>query len=70
MKNDENLFAKNVFETSLEIIGKCFIASLRTFTLESSPSDNISSPINCSQSCLPKQSLIVLNNCTATIRLS
>lgn len=46
-KKLENLFAKNCLETSLEMLGKCLIAYFLTLTLESSPRDNISNPINC-----------------------
>ena len=46
-KNGENLLEKNCLDTSFDMIGKCFIASFRTLTLESSPSDNISRPMNC-----------------------
>lgn len=60
---------KKCYETSLQMTGNYFIAYFLTFSLVSSPKDKNSSPINCSQSWLPKHSLILLNNCTATNRL-
>lgn len=70
MQNPENLLEKNYFETSLDIMGRCFMAYFLTLTLESSPRESISNPINRSQSYLPKQSLMLLKSCMATIRLS
>ncbi len=46
-KKLENLFLKNCRDTSLEMMGRCLMASFLTLTLESSPRDRIYSPMNC-----------------------